>query len=221
MNAMYTIVTTCPECKASQLADGRLVGKKVKCAKCEQEFKCSKALGPVLWVREFKEGESEVSFRKVATKVLFTYGIAVPVSHQGLFMEHLGDEMAIGSRRKVTLVLDGVRFQVNVSYFKNRRNEPSLHFLWKSEDAIAMKLRQVLSRAYRHFVVEGNTDYIEGESVVMKPGSKDCCFELTVYSAGADTPVQGNLFAAPKRKPSLKSALKGAGMEDLLSELSL
>lgn len=221
MDAMYTIVTTCPKCKASQLADGRLVGKKVKCAKCEEEFKCAKALGPVLWVREVKEGESEVSFRKVATKVLFTYGIAVPVSHQGLFMEHLGGEMSFGSRRKATVILAGARFQVSVSYFKNRRNEPSLHFLWKSEDTIAMQLRQVLSRAYRHFVVERNTDYIEGEAVGMKLGPKEGCFELIIYSSSADTPVQGNLLAPTKKKQTLKSALKGAGMEDLLSELSI
>jgi len=218
---MYTIVTTCPKCKASQLADGRLIGKKVKCAKCEQEFKCSKALGPVLWAREIKEGETEVSFRKVATKVLFTYGIAVPVSHQGLFMDHLGGEMSFGSRRKATLILDGVRFQVNISYFKNRRNEPSLHFLWKSEDAIAMQLRQVLSRAYRHFILEGNTDYIEGESVALKPAREDGSFDLTVYSVGAEAPVQGNLFSVPTKKQSLKSALKDADMEDLLSELSI
>lgn len=218
--SMYTIVTTCPSCKTSQLADGRLIGKKVKCAKCDEEFKCTKKLGPVPWARQVNEGESSTSFRKVATKVLFTYGIAVPVSHQELFMEHLGEEMSFGSSRMAVVVLDGLRFKVKVSYFKNRRNEPSLHFLWKANEAIALKLQELLHRAYNHFMVEGNSDYIEGESVALAPAASSGVFELSIYTSGADVPVQGNLFAPTKRKKPMIS-LKDKGVKDLLADLAI
>ena len=217
---MYTVVTTCPTCEASQLADGKLVGRNVKCAKCGEEFKCIKKLGPILWAREVRVGESDVSFRKVATKVIFSYGVAVPVSHQEIFMEHLGGEMGVGSKRKATILLDGLRFQVTVSYFKNRRNEPSLHFLWKSTDAIALKLQGLLHRAYTHFVVEGNSDCIEGEFVVLSPAAMKGTFDLSVYTGDAGAPVQGNLFGSKNRK-NPDTLLRDESIKDLLADLAV
>lgn len=217
---MYTIVTICPSCKSSQLADSKLIGKKVRCAKCEEEFKCAKKLGPVLWAREVKEGESDVSFRKAATKVLFTYGIAVPVSHQEMFISHLGGSMNFQSRRMATVVLDGLRFQVGVSYFRNKKNEPSLHFLWKQTEPISIKLQEMLRRAYTHFIVEGNTDFIDAGSVSLSPSAIEGVFNMSVHTSGEDAPIQGNLFSATKKKKSA-TLIADASVKDLLADLAI
>lgn len=207
----------------SQLADGRLIGKLVKCAKCSHEFKCEKMMGPVLWAIEVKSGNTETSFEKAVTKVIFTYGVAVPISHQERFMSHLGVQMAEGARRNANIRLGGKKYAVKVSYFRNRKGEPSLHFLWKSTDPIAIALKSVLQRAYAHFIVERNTDFLGGEIVVVSTSTDAGVFDLAAVTQGNDIPVQGNLFASQKRGrgKSLSSSLKDDGVKDLLSELSI
>lgn len=218
--AVNTIVTACPKCNASQLADGRLIGKLVKCAKCEHEFKCSKKLGPVLWAHEVKEGESDRSFRKVVTKVLFTYGVAVPISHQELFIKHMAVDMSFGSNLNAVIVISGRRYQVGVRYFKNRRDEPSLHFRWKDSDSIGLFLQAELPNAYTHFVVDGNHDYLDGNAVVLEPDDQEGVFKLTVYASNGQEVA---LKRPHKKEKSVvpSTILKEEGIKDLLSDLAL
>jgi len=219
---MYTIVTVCPECKASQLADGKMIGKMVKCAKCERDFKCEKSLGPVLWVRPSGSNGRQPGFEKLATRVLFTYGIAVPVNCQEDFLNHLGVELSFGGHSDAIMMVGKRSFRVKIRYFKNKKGEPSLHFTWKASDAIGLELRAILPHVYEHFIVQGNKDYFVGGTVCVALGSKVGTFSMKMTDVTTDKPVQGNLFAPKKSgKVSLSGSLDDVGVKDLLSDLSI
>lgn len=217
---MNTILTCCPKCSVLQLADGKLTGKKVRCASCNHDFSCKKEAGPIKWVRKIAENLGGEGFEKAVTKVIFTYGIAVPVANQATFISHIGSAVDFGMRRDVKIRIDDDLFNVKISYFRNRRGEPSLHFLWKAGEAIGLKLKERLSRAYRHFIIDKSTDFLTNESVVLVPSSRIGEYVLRVKTSSDtglindDTPI-----LTGKRKGG--NVLEDKDVSDLLSELKI
>ena len=210
---MRTIVTRCPHCSAVQLAEQRLIGLLVTCAKCDEDFLCTKLLGPVLWAREPKGSVPQGGFEKLISKVLFSYGIAVPLSAQQCVLTHMGREMSEGSIRDAVLHLNGNPYSVKLAFFRNKRGEPALHFKWSSSDAIALTLKSILPTEYEHYIVRKSADMLVGHSVVVLPGTKPAHFVL-------ETEMCKNEGAAPTQGGgNAGGVLNGKDIDALLSEL--
>lgn len=216
---MITIVTECPECSALQLADINQLGRKVRCAKCEAEFKCDKKLGPVLWAREVREGVAEGGFEKVASHVLFIYGVAVPVANQQVFLSHMSETLNEGATRNVVILLDGRRYAASVSYFKNKRGEPALHFKWRQTDEIGIQLRRLMPEAYVHFIENKSRDFLPGQAVVMTPGENPGEFNLRIKNQASGTSLSAN--KARRAKKIAAKSLHSKDVADLLADLSV
>lgn len=217
---MNTILTICPNCSAPQLADGKLVRNKVRCASCDHIFICEKKAGPIRWVRTFSEILGGKGFEKAVTKVIFTYGVAVPAANQESFISHIGSSLNFGERRAVKIRVDDASFNVKISYFKNKRAEPSLHFLWKEGDAIGLKLKERLARAYRHFIINRSSEFLLGESVELAPSSRIGEYVLHIKTSGEMGLIQEALSVQTQKKNGV-GVLVDKDIGELLSELKI
>ncbi len=216
---MYTIVTVCPHCSTYQLADGLLIHKKVRCSKCGGDFACVKKLGPILWVREAKEDIANGGFEKIVSRVLFTYGLAVPPSSQSTMLAHMGITMSLGMTRDVVMHIGPDRYPACMTYFEGKKGEPKLHFKWKMEDSIALALKNAMPKAYAHFVINRNKDFLAGVSVVVTLAEKTAEFNLEIRDSNDKKPEPDRTSARIAARTELESAIHNLEVRDLLQEL--
>ena len=215
---MYTIVTVCPHCSSSQLADGHLINKKVRCAKCKREFVCIKKIGPILWVHEAKDEIANGGFEKVVSKVLFTYGLAVPQPYQDTIISHIGITMSPGVTRDVIVHIGSARYTARLAYFKDKRGEPKLHFKWKEHDSIALAIKRMMPQAYTHFVINRSNEFLSGMSVVVMPAEQTAEFVFQVRTSDVEMLVRKNTPTTNKNN-DLDSSADKPEVRDLLHEL--
>ncbi len=216
---MYTIVTVCPHCSSYQLADGLLIHKQVRCSKCGGDFACAKKLGPILWVREAKMDIANGGFEKVVSRVLFTYGLAVPPSSQSTVLAHMGITMSLGMTRDVVMHIGPDRYPACMTYFEDKKGEPKLHFKWKMEDTIALALKNAMPKAYAHFVINRNKDFLAGVSVVVTLAEKTAEFNLEIRDSNDKKPDPDRTSARITARTELESAIHNLEVRDLLQEL--
>lgn len=193
MKRNYTIITQCTKCKVMLLSENGNEGKVIRCPKCSNNFTCVKTYGPIYWAQNLTS-----EFEKTVTKVIFQYGISVPENLQEMYLEHLSSQCAMGSEQNVTILADGTRYQVRLSRFINRRNQKCLHFRWSESDEIYLKLRQMLPEAYKHFIIDGNSDFFPGDRISVKLGSQPSSFELEVIGTDG-MPVQQKKSESPSK----------------------
>lgn len=165
---MNTIVTICPICTTPQLVYSNSLGKNAQCATCGATFTCRKLYGPIHWAQKVSDSEIHPgSFSKRVTKVLFNYGLAIPVQYRDLYLEHLDTPLKIGESKKVSIAIDDKKYTVSLVHFTNRRGIPRLHLKWPKQGVFYQALRVAMPESYSHFIAKTNTINVVQQTVLI------------------------------------------------------
>lgn len=190
-----TILTKCSHCFTYLLANQHSEGKQVKCTKCGQSFTCTD-LWSFDWVKKVDASEKECSVNKKASKVLFTFGVSIPINHIRNYCEHFENPLKIGDSGQATILIDGKSYCVKTRHFLDRNGYEKMNFNWSENDEISRVLRRKMSHAYRHFVINGERDFLQNESVTLSLSENVGEFVLTIETSskeeeGLDTSSSG------------------------------
>lgn len=201
---MKAVLVICSHCWARQLADVKMMGGVVSCAQCGTSFRCEAGSEPLSWVRTVLNKGSEAKFVKYVSRILFSYGVAVPVAQQDMIVEHLGDGVSEGSDNPVRVEVQGTIYPANLNLFKNKKGEPALHFKWRKGTGIETALGRLFPEAYEHSVVLGKKDFFPGAVVEMGPALEAGVFwlrrQVEVVNQGSDKGKQGHEQMASTRE---------------------
>lgn len=210
---MKTVLTNCPHCHTRQLADEVSVGLRVVCARCQEVFTCEADSEPLQWVRSAMNKGNGTGFEKYVSRILFSYGIAVPLEKQDAIIGHMGVEMSTGCSVPAIITIGGREYEVELSMFTNKKGEPALHFKWQRIPQVEEALRQIFPDAYEYYVVKQEKRFLTGVVVEVGLCEKVGLFWLRRRSVESTTITTTHGMRHREEKRSLNKNLS-----ELLSE---